>query len=141
MIQVTKHSLRTSQVILRTINHAVLMMTQRSLADFRAGEEVVLKEGGDLATEKVTPVKQMRLLKFTADDESTQHKVFNFMFDSMNGLALRGYSDSETSHPCWNAFKKAVTRAGLAVRMMQLTLCCDLLEVAVALFCFVHVFT
>ena len=110
---------------MRTINHAMLMMSQMSLANFRVGHDAVLKVGEDLSTAQVIPVTSMRIMRFVADDEATQHKVFNYMFNNAVGLALRGYSDSETCHPMWNSFRKAVTRAGLTIAMLKVTLCCN----------------
>ena len=115
------------KVILRTINHALLTMTSMTLADFRVGDAEPLREGGDLSTARVTPVQNMKILKFVADDEATQHKAFNFMFDNKVGLSLRGFGDSETSHPAWNSFKKAINKAGFTITMMKLTLCSNLL--------------
>ena len=66
------------------------------------------------------------ILKFVGDDEATQHKAFNYMWDSKVGLSLMGFSDSETSHPAWNAFRKAASHSGLTVHIMKLTLCCSL---------------
>ena len=102
-------------------------MTKKTLADFRVGDEDILGVGSDLSTAKVTPVQSMNILKFVADDEATQHKAFNYMFDNKVGLSLRGFGDSETSHPAWNSFKKAIGRAGFTIDMMKLTLCSNLL--------------
>ena len=104
----------------------MLMMTRMTLLDFHVDGDHILKPGEDLLAARVVPVESMRILKFVADDESTKHKAFNYMFDNKVGLALRGYSDSETCHPTWNAFRKSVSRAGLTVAMMKLTLCCNL---------------
>ena len=58
-----------------------------------------------------------------ADDEGAQQKAFNYAWERMR---LRGTSESETSHPAWNSFKKAISKSNLTVAMMKLTLCCPL---------------
>ena len=56
------------------------------------------------------------------DDEGVQGKAFNFAWEKMK---LRGLSESETSHPCWNAFRKAVTHSGFTILLMKLTIVCN----------------
>ena len=56
------------------------------------------------------------------DDEGVQGKAFNYAWER---LKLRGISESETSHPCWNSFRKAVARAGLTITVMKITLICN----------------
>ena len=101
-------------------------MTKMTLEKFRVEPDQRLGEGKDLRQAKIPPVESMSILKFIADDEATQHKAMNFMFDCRVGLQLRGYNDSETSHPAWNAFRKAVAHSGFTISMMKLTLCCTL---------------
>ena len=52
-----------------------------------------------------------------------QHKAFNYAWEKLH---LRGYSESETSHPAWNAFRKAISAASLVIPMMKLSLICRL---------------
>ena len=111
-------------------------MTKFSLEAFRVPSENLLKVGDDLKVAHIVPVREMLLLKFIADDESTQHKAFNYMFDNRVGLGLRGFSDSETSHPAWNCFRKSVTKAGMTIDLMKLTLCCYSIQVSVSLYVF-----
>ena len=61
-------------------------------------------------------------LRQVTDDEGAQHKAFNYAWERMR---LRGFSESETSHPAWNSFKKAVAHSSLTVGMMKLALCCS----------------
>ena len=117
-----------TEVILRTINHALVMMTTRDLSYFKVPEEEVLPLGTDLSVATIQPVERMTFLKFVGDDETTQQKAFLFMFDLFSGLGLRGFPESETSHPSWNAFRKAVSHSGLTIAVMKLTLCCALPE-------------
>ena len=102
------------------------MMTTFDLSHFRVPAREVLKPGDDLTQACVGPIEDMRILKFVADDESSQHRAFNFMWDSSVGLALRGCSESETSHPAWNSFKKAIGDCNMTIPMMKLSLACAL---------------
>lgn len=78
-------------------------MASRTLDDFRVRSVAPI---GGLKDYEVTDPSRMYILKTVADDEGSQTKAFNYIFDR-RGLACRGFSESETSHPAWNAFKKA----------------------------------
>ncbi|CAE7386096.1 rplM [Symbiodinium microadriaticum] len=100
------------------------MMAGKSLAYFAAPPSKVLTPGKeDLATVEVTPVDEMPILKLVADDEGVQHKAFNYGWEKLH---IRGYSESETSHPAWNAFRKAISATSLVIPMMKLSLICRL---------------
>ena len=62
-----------------------------------------------------------RLISKVTDDEGVQQKAFQYGWQVMH---MRGVSESETSHPCWNAFKKAISHAHMTMDVMKLTLIC-----------------
>ncbi|CAE7628136.1 rplM [Symbiodinium sp. CCMP2592] len=105
-----------SSVILKVVNHILLMMTGKDLASFAVPKRELLVPGKqDLSTE-------MRILKLVGDDEGVQHKAFNYAWERLH---LRGFSESEASHPAWNAFKKAMTASNLTMPIMKLSLICN----------------
>ena len=57
------------------------------------------------------------------DGETTQHKAFEYAFGV---LGARGFADQEDAHAKWNSFKKAISRSGLDMAMLKLTLICFL---------------
>jgi len=111
------------------------MMTTMNLSAFRVPRKEILQVGDDLHKATVEPIQNMKILKFVADDEGSQHRAFNFMWDSHVGLGLRGCSESETSHPAWNSFRKALSDSNLTIAVMKLTLACDMPAFRKVLYC------
>ena len=58
-----------------------------------------------------------------ADEEGSQHKGLHY---ALQKLHILGVTEPESSHPKWNAFRKAIDHSGLSLSVMKLVVCCSL---------------
>jgi len=109
-------------VFLRTINHALLLLTGKTLDWFVPSWARPTRDkfkGLRMLDVQLDPVASWRILRFVGDEEGLQNRAMHFLFSY---VGLRGAVTPEVNHPKWNSFKRAMASSGLEYDLLRLTI-------------------
>ena len=112
----------TSKLMIIALHHQFLCIG-KSLDMFKA--KTVLYRYGSLSGVALAPRRLSPLLVINPDEEGSQNKGFNYMWDTRHGAAYSGLSDPEEAHPRWNSFKSACNESGMTPSIIKGTAICN----------------
>ena len=109
-------------MIIKALHHVLNLLCGKGLDAFIPAWARPTREaakGRNMLNIQLTPVDQWGFLRFCCDEEGVQNKALHFLFSF---VGLRGAVTPEICHPKWNAWKRAVTAAGVRYDVLRLTI-------------------